>query len=111
MITSLNKHALVGFAVGFISAILVNFLPWMDKVPGRPANPQVNKTWIIGTVAWIGIILAWELLQLLTSKKKNQYISNKWLDSLADIVVGWVAFMLPWSVLVLGSYGGNLLRP
>ena len=30
---------------------------------------------------------------------------------LADIVVGWVAFMLPWSVLVLGSYGGNLLRP
>ena len=58
MITNLKKHALVGFAVGFISAILVNFLPWMDKVPGRPANPQVNKTWIIGTVAWIGIILA-----------------------------------------------------
>lgn len=116
--TNLRKHALVGFAVGFISAIALGFAPWMAKTPGQPLAPAVKLTALIGAIAFLLVTLAWELIQYLSTRRRF-YASRpdftpfpyRWKDTLADIIVGNIAFLLPWIVITLGTYGGNLLRP
>lgn len=116
--TNLRKHALVGFAVGFISAIALGFAPWMAKTPGQPLAPAVKLTALIGAIAFLLVTLAWELAQYLITRRRF-YASRfrltpfpwRWKDSLADVLVGNLCFLLPFLVITLGQYAGNVLRP
>ena len=116
--TNLRKHALVGFAAGFCGSLLaLNLLPFMDKIAGQP-TPQNKLTTLLGALAFFLVTLGWELIQYLSTRRRfyasrHQLIPFpfRWKDTLADIIVGNLAFLLPWIVITLGTYGGNLLRP
>lgn len=108
--TNLKKHALVGFVAGFILAILAGFLPWMDKVAGAPVSLSVKTTWALGSIFWLAVVILWEVIQYFIVTDKAAYVARKWRDSVADAVVGFLCFMLPWTVITLGTYAGNVLR-
>lgn len=106
--TNLRKHALVGFAVGFLGAIAaLNLLP----CPSR-------RVTLLGALAFFLITLAWELYQYLVLRRRfyasrppRALFTWRWMDSLADVLVGNIAFLLPWIVITLGTYAGSVLRP
>lgn len=116
--TNLRKHALVGFAVGFCGSLLaINLLPFMDKIAGQP-TPQNKLTTLLGALIFFLATLAWELYQYLVLRRRfyasrppRALFTWRWKDSLADVLVGNIAFLLPWIVITLGTYAGSVLRP
>jgi hypothetical protein len=109
--TNLKKHGLIGLAAGFVLGLTANFFPWMEKVPGHPLSSSVITTWALGLILWLAVVIIWEIWQYLVAGSQSSYIAKKWKDSLADIMVGFVCFLIPWTVIVLGTYVGNTLRP
>lgn len=106
--TNLKLHMMGGFAVGFLGAIAaLNLLP----CPSR-------RVTLLGALAFFLITLAWELYQYLVLRRRfyasrppRALFTWRWKDSLADVLVGNIAFLLPWIVITLGTYAGSVLRP
>lgn len=112
MITNLKKHALVGFAVGLLGALLVlNLCPWMGRTPGQPITPPMARTAILGSLVFAGLTVLWELGQQLAAMFSSSRRFPRVKDTIADLIVGNLAFNLPWLVITLGTYAGNVLRP
>ncbi len=109
--SNLKRHLIVGAITGFVGAIAAGFLPWMEKTPGQPVSTAVTNTAIIGAIIFVCATILFEIIQFLITKNKHNYWKNKWFDSLMDILVANIAFLLPWLVITLGTYAGNVLRP
>lgn len=101
--TNLKLHMMGGFAAGFLGSIL------------KPddADPAAKlKFAIIGSIVWMCITLAWEIWQWKSTKLKfKEYWSMKGEDTILDLIVGNVAFLLPFWILTMGTYMGNRMRP
>lgn len=108
MITNIKKHALAGFVAGFIGALLALQLPWMGQSGTSAAEVM---TCLAGLIAWLLVTVFWEVWQWSRSHCAVEYIDLKWRDTLADLLVGNLCFWLPWIVIMLGEYAGNVLRP
>jgi hypothetical protein len=101
--TNLKLHMMGGFAAGFLGSIL------------KPddADPAAKlKFAIIGSIVWLLITLVWEIWQWKQSKMTlRTYWSEKGEDTLLDLMVGNMAFLLPFWILTMGEYQGNRMRP
>jgi hypothetical protein len=109
--TNLGRHAKVGSITGFVAAILVGLLPWMEKQPGVPLTTAQILTTLAGALVFALVTVVWELWQRMRARDPLTYIEKKWKDTIADIIVGNACFLLPWIVLTMGRYAGNVLRP
>lgn len=101
--TNLKLHMMGGFAAGFLGSIL------------KPddADPAAKlKFAIIGSIVWLLITLLWEAWQWKRSKLPLKlYLSAKLQDTLLDLFVGNLAFLVPFWILTMGTYMGNRMRP
>ena len=138
-LTNTRKHIVLGFLVGFAGAILANLLPFMDKVAGQPLDPRNKLVTCLGALLFFLATIAWEAAQYLRHRRVNPTSWRRanavsmdarnapkptsfrattrnpqpypWLDTFVDILAGNIAFLLPWIVITLGAYAGNVLRP
>ena len=99
--TNLINHMLVGIAAAFVGAML------------RPDSPDAKLRYaIVSSVVWALITVAWEVWQWRKSKMSlRTYWQRKGVDTVLDLLVGNAAFLLPFWVMTLGTYQGNVLRP
>lgn len=108
-LTNLKSHALIGFCAGILGAFIVLQAPWTNNADGL-TSPAELRTTLFGALAWLLVTLLWEAIQYLLSKNKADYFPRKTADTLVDIFIGNLCFLLPWVVLTLGTYAGNILR-
>lgn len=101
--TNLKLHMIGGFAAGFLGSIL----------KPSDSNPVAKLTFaIIGSIVWFAITLLWEAWQWKRSKLPLKlYLSAKLQDTLLDLFVGNLAFLVPFWILTMGTYMGNRMRP
>lgn len=101
--TNLKLHMMGGFAAGFLGSIL------------KPddADPAAKlKFAIIGSIVWLLITLVWEIWQWKRSGLRlKAYWALKGEDTLMDLMVGNLAFLIPFWILTMGTYQSNRLRP
>jgi hypothetical protein len=101
--TNLKLHMMGGFAAGFLGAIL------------KPddSNPEAKLRFaFIGSIVWLLVTLVWEIWQWKQSKMTlRTYWREKGEDTLMDLMVGNMAFLLPFWILTMGEYQGNRMRP
>ena len=100
-LTNTIKHAWVGLIAGFLLGIGYS---WTEGI-----SPYA---WAIGwgLVFFIGTI-GFEWLQRHRSNLSwDEYMAYKRVDTLVDLIVGNVCFLLPLVVLTFGVYMGDTLR-
>ena len=100
--TNLIKHFLIGYIAGIVCGILSHNI-----------NPFSQTVWaILCTLGFLGITFGWEWLQYkLSNLSYEDYLAYKRTDTVWDLIIGNISFLVPMWVISCGIYAGSVLRP